>query len=377
MDNGKTEKKKTSNKKALIAVAAILILAGAFFVCIKLVLPRARVNRAMSLIEEGNYDSSYELLIKSSRYDLMWQSLYDRTVKALNEDNIDGAKEIYEAWAWKGSFNKKIYDQAIAYMQVGESAKAVILLEGLEDSPYEDWEEKLNEARANAHLEAIQDTVNQLADSDVGDYVLFGSYEQDVYESDGKEAIEWLVLSKEDDRLLLVSKYALDAMPYHDTKISENIIWESCTLRAWLNNEFLNSAFTEEEQSMIPSVTVAAHDNPSMGGLSSGNDTEDKVFILSYQEAEEYFSSDADRICKATAYAQGFTMPMEDSLLEASWWLRTRGETLHHATFVDQYGRTNMAGQPVNEGISRYNTQNEKARMLITIRPAIWVDITP
>ena len=89
-----------------------------------------------------------------------------------------------------------------------------------------------------------------------GSTVFFGNYEQDRDLSTGKEDIEWIVLKVEDNRAFLVSKYALDYKPYNDT--AEAITWENCTLRTWLNTEFLNEAFSEEEQAIIELTTLAS-----------------------------------------------------------------------------------------------------------------------
>ena len=61
-----------------------------------------------------------------------------------------------------------------------------------------------------------------------------------------KEPIEWIVLKEEEQRCLCISKYLLDCKPYHD--FSKNVTWQDCTLRNWLNHEFLMSAFSAEER---------------------------------------------------------------------------------------------------------------------------------
>ena len=76
----------------------------------------------------------------------------------------------------------------------------------------------------------------------VGDYVVFGQYEQDNDTSNGKEDVEWLVLDVQEDRALLISKYLLDCKPYNTT--DDHVTWETCTLRKWLNDEFINTAFS-------------------------------------------------------------------------------------------------------------------------------------
>ena len=74
----------------------------------------------------------------------------------------------------------------------------------------------------------------------VGSTVVFGSYEQ----GEGQVPIEWTVLDRQEDRALLLSKYALDAMPFHEVE-DWNVTWADCTLRSWLNGEFLDVAFSE------------------------------------------------------------------------------------------------------------------------------------
>ena len=134
------------------------------------------------------------------------------------------------------------------------------------------------------YIEQISTVYNEdsLIDASVGEYVYFGSYEQDNNVTNGNEAIEWLVLEKEEDKILVVSKYALDCQPYN-TEWTD-ITWESCTLRNWLNDIFLNKAFTEEERTMIPIVTVNADNNPDYS-TNVGGYTEDQVFLLSISEA--------------------------------------------------------------------------------------------
>lgn len=95
----------------------------------------------------------------------------------------------------------------------------------------------------------------------IGDIVTFGTYEQDNNRRDGAEDIQWIVIDQEDDRIMLISKDCLDSKPYHDTL--EAINWEFCSLRQWLNEDFLETAFTKEERIRIVEVT---NENPPMTG---------------------------------------------------------------------------------------------------------------
>lgn len=114
--------------------------------------------------------------------------------------------------------------------------------------------------------------------------------------------MEWLVLAKEGNKVLVISKYALDCQPYNTSFTS--VTWETCSLRKWLNGTFINNAFSAEEQAMIPTVTVSADKNPDYS-TDPGNATQDKVFLLSITEANQYFTSDEARKCGTTEYAAG------------------------------------------------------------------------
>lgn len=165
----------------------------------------------------------------------------------------------------------------------------------------------------------------------VGDYITFGKYEQDNNISNGQEEIEWLVLEREGDRVFVVSRYALDCQRYND--VPGYVTWETCPLRAWLNDDFYNTAFSEAEKSMIPTVTVTVDNNPNSEyhscnvnkdySASPGNNTQDKIFLLSIDEANEYFVSYTDKTCEPTAYAKAQGARVNDSYNYCWWWLRT------------------------------------------------------
>jgi len=186
-----------------------------------------------------------------------------------------------------------------------------------------------------------------------GDVVFFGSYEQDNDLSNGPEPIEWIVLACDGDKTLLLSKYGLDAQPYNEE--DESVTWETCTLRTWLNEEFLNAAFTEAERAAILPTDV---DNSAAQGFAEwntdgGNDTQDKVFLLSCAEADEYFGAvhvDADdgsntgSRAAPTAYARDRGAPSKDDCLTADgesagwWWLRSPGSQQSGAARINYDG---------------------------------------
>lgn len=190
---------------------------------------------------------------------------------------------------------------------------------------------------------------------------------------DGKP-IEWIVLNHEGHRVLLLSKYALDTKQFND--VSKGINWEKCTLRKWLNNSFLNEVFNQEEAEIIETTNVRAEKNPEYR-TSPGVDTQDKIFLLSVQEAEKYFQSDNERVCKPTEYAVkhgAYSKIVNRSQIkgelkteklhgdECEWWLRTPGENSQFTALVRNNGKIDYFGN---------NAKYDKN----CLRPALWIDL--
>ena len=205
----------------------------------------------------------------------------------------------------------------------------------------------------------------------VGDYVTFGAYPQTAEGTD-ETPIEWLVLDRDGDKALLLSRYGLDVQLYHTSYTS--ITWENCTLRTWLNDDFINRAFTAAERSAILLTNV---DNSSIQcysgwSTSGGNNTQDKVFLLSYAEANKYLgvnyvdSSNTNSRVSPTAYAISQGAWTSDSNKTADgeyagwWWLRSPGSNRSSAADVDTDG--SLGDRYVN---------NERG----SDRPALWVNL--
>jgi len=168
------------------------------------------------------------------------------------------------------------------------------------------------------------------------------------------------VLARESGNLLVISKYALDCQPYNTSK--NKVTWETCTLRKWLNETFLNVAFSASERAMIPSVTVSADKNP-ISSTSLGNSTMDQVFLLSFAEANKYFCSDQGRACRGTTYcfAQGASnLKHYLSSGDCFWWLRSIGRYFPLVTCVTSFGELCELSCVLNHGVA--------------VRPAMWID---
>lgn len=181
-----------------------------------------------------------------------------------------------------------------------------------------------------------------------------------------KEPVEWIVLKKEKQRCLCISKYLLDCKPYHD--FSKNITWQDCTLRGWLNHHFLMTAFSAEERKKILLSTV---ENPS------GN-TQDYIFLLSADEAEELFDDEGENYADyeergaiTTAYARLQGAWFIDETCEdenkGSWWLR------YYGTFRDKKEGKYKFISCVNFDGYIERAAQEADEPDCCIRPAFWL----
>lgn len=209
------------------------------------------------------------------------------------------------------------------------------------------------------------------------DCVYFGSYPQSSNGSGGykTEPIKWRVLSKNGTDLFLMSDKALDVKPYHNAMCDE-ITWENCYLREWLNNDFYNNAFNQSEKHAIKTTQVKNENNPFFG-TNAGNDTFDKVYLLSIQEAKSSkysfktdFSVENDvRKCEPTDYAKN-KMSQQNEMgtnhIDTSWLLRSPAGKFQ-VTYIDD------CGCGVSHGSWAYDSEYPKESNR-NIRPVLHLD---
>ena len=176
------------------------------------------------------------------------------------------------------------------------------------------------------------------------DCIYFGNYWQNDTNGDGKadqndekEPIKWRVLSVDGDDAFLLADQNLDTQQYN-TK-SKDVTWETCTLRTWLNSTFLNTAFTSKEQAAIKNTMVINDNNTYYDyDTEAGNNTLDKVYLLSLAEASDTVFGFCDRdeyvvnkvrIAENTTYAKekgAYTgVRYNGESLGGRWWLRSPG----------------------------------------------------
>lgn len=202
------------------------------------------------------------------------------------------------------------------------------------------------------------DETENASNYEIGDIVTYGNYEQDGFYSNGEETIEWIVIARDrDNHALLLSRYCLDALPYNED--GGDVTWEDSSIRAWLNGEFLESAFGGDPNGFICTAECRTKDGRS--GTDGGENTTDRIFLLAVDEVTQYFPKESSRRAPVTEYAkeQGAEY---DKNGNGWWWLRTPGKTQDMAAGVHTAGGVNYDGRDVD-------------RTDLCIRPALWLDL--
>lgn len=212
-------------------------------------------------------------------------NVYKESVSAYESGEYDKAIEKFaELDNYKDSVDKKIdakYCRAVELFEEKKFYASKLLFEQV--STYQD---------ASLYLAKAE-----YASASIGDIVTFGNY-------------TWHVINKTKDGCTLLSEKAVTEKSYNEK--CEDITWENCTLRQWLNTDFYNQ-FSEEEKAMIAKTKLKNPDNPEYG-TKGGNDTEDYIYLLSIDEAAAL--SEDIRACGTW------------------WWLRSPGNRQYCAAYV-------------------------------------------
>ena len=156
------------------------------------------------------------------------------------------------------------------------------------------------------------------------------------------EPIKWRVLQSENGEAFLLSDVILDKQLYNEN--DKYVTWEKSSLRAWLNKKFIKRAFIDEEREKINITEIVNQDNP-VYGTEGGNNTFDKIFLLSLsevseqQDGEKYgFLDDEIRACGKSDFSKTGSW----------WWLRSPGSYSLDAAEVNDDGWVGRNGSRVD-----------------------------
>ncbi|MCR5296147.1 MAG: DUF6273 domain-containing protein [Clostridiales bacterium] len=242
---------------------------------------------------------------------------------------------------------EKRYQIAELYCQAGEYGKAAEEYQKIKG--YKDADEKLQNDETLAGA-AVQ---RQKAEPfrKIGNLVQFGRFSGD---EDGSEAvpIDWMVLEATDRKALLITLYALRKERFNENRKGQ-ASWESSDIRAWLNGEFYQKAFSPDEQKSILLTNI---NNSALQGYRDYPKrdeayTQDSVFLLSCAETVRNMKTGMERRCMET--------PRSSYKYFCSWWLRSPGRYDQSVSTISGEGLIASADEDKVCGV----------------RPAIWIDL--
>jgi len=182
-----------------------------------------------------------------------------------------------------------------------------------------------------------------------GDIIEFGGF-------------DWRVLDVQDGKALILSEYILFTKAYHSS--NQEITWEQCDLREYLNGEFYDNTFSAEEKAYIIESAIVNNDD-EWYDTDGGSDTTDNVFLLSTEEVVEYFGDSGqftdrpdDKIDDEYNEARrAFTKNGEMQW----WWLRSPGGKNNEAAIIAGFGMVGLTGFYVGRDTGG-------------VRPAFWLN---
>lgn len=200
----------------------------------------------------------------------------------------------------------------------------------------------------------------------MNEYIKFGHFPQTA--TGDNLPIEWLVLKREKNKALVISRYVLTVRPFH--KWHEPVLWGDSTLMYWLDSVFPLIAFSQEEKDAIIETNIPVATNITRPDVCDSS-MKCSVFILDAKEAAELFPDDEDRLCIPTPHviatqnywhSKFFTI---DGVATTLWWLRTTGKDALHASFITVSGHI--------EEDPEYLAKIQDPTY--GVRPAMWVDL--
>ena len=178
-----------------------------------------------------------------------------------------------------------------------------------------------------------------------GDKIIFGEY-------------EWRVLEIQNNAALIITENIVEWRPFHDKYI--DITWAECALRKYLNGEFYDK-FTETDKSRIIQVENKNMDN-QWYGTAGGKETQDKIFLLSLEEAACKYFGDSSALLYNPGKNQRYWFTRKDGnnnkrkarrpheSWDSWWWLRSPGRIGVKAVYIHGDGNIGIQGNNILKG---------------------------
>ncbi len=278
----------------------------------------------------------------------------------------DGTKK-----TWKTGDSKiKLGKKTLAYVYFGEYPQTEVtgkkLTKAIKNADYD--ENGIAKVKGVKYKRINREDATNVFDSSERGFV--SHYDYDWAGKDYSyfmlEPIKWRVLSNKKGTVLLLSEYGLDDQKYNEKYV--DITWEECTLRTWLNDTFLKSAFNAKERKLIKTTTLVNADNNDAEG---GKNTKDKVYLLSLSDIVKFIfddnlhTYDIKRRCSLTDFAKAMgavsaygtddytktTRTTEEGKWAGIWWLRSPGTDNNMAMYVPYNGYIDSLGSSVDDGL--------------------------
>lgn len=317
------------------------------------ILASAQEKDAKGEKADNTYNSAYSNLTELGTYKdaglIVMQSYVDRIEKYADDAEYTKAQELYA---------KATVAAAVKYAtpEMLPDAEAYIYNAILNDANTRyDSQDYNNALDLYKLLDQDDPTIiekmdgckfNGVSTSKVGSTVKYGSYEIDGVVCSFEDSIDWIVIAKEGNKYLLITKNVIDVRAFN--KQATTVTWAESSIRNWLNGEFVEIAFSDSEFAKI--------------NTTKNGESEDKVFLLSAEEVGKYITEDI-----ALGYPTAYAAYKKPHLNEIDgdtcrgWWLRDTSGS-YDASIVDENGDVRQDGYQVNDAF-------------VGVRPAIWVTV--
>ncbi len=251
-----------------------------------------------------------------------------------------------------GNKNEKMSEETEVTQTEGIAEDLSLQTEEASENLTMETETEMVDSVTAEEVEIAEETVPLL---NRGDSISFGKYEQDNNLENGVEDIEWTVIEIQENTALLLSNKILCAADYNNEKVDseDTLCWGTSSLREWMNGEFYEQAFNEEEKGKIRPMHIVG------GGIESV----DNVFLLSRMECKGLAGTNREAEPSRYAYNQGLEISAHQ---KSSYWLRTVAE------LEGYYGEKQIDIIDSNGELFYKSIKDSKQ---CGVRPAIWLSL--